>query len=247
MKKFAAALAVTICTGLFAGCTAPQAQIMMNKEVKAAEEVANKQIAFEKINYSELDKDINSESEFLKFLFGYNYWKTSEGYVFVISGAPAGTPGHGIKIKSVEEDKAGKTIINVEQTSPAQGEILEQVITFPLAIYRVHAANENFVVKNQDGKEFPRYPKNEFTVTGTVTDIITLENILYPPHYIRIIPDAEGNKMNGSYFADYVQFHISNDASKQAKELNKGDKVSIVYRVMGMSNFNLKSVTKSGE
>lgn len=225
-----------------AGCTASQSKILMNdKDVK---EVTNKPIAFEMLNYNELDKDIAAESEFLKFLFGYNYWKASEGYVFVISGGPAGTPGHGIKIKSVEEDKEGKTIINVEQTSPPQGETQIQVVTFPLAIYRVHATNENFVVRNQNGKEFTHYPENEFTVTGTVTEIITLKDWLYPPHYIRVIPDVEGDRMNGSYFVDFVQFSISNSASKQAKELKKGDRVSLVYSIMGMSNFNVKSVTK---
>lgn len=246
MNKIVVALAVTTCIGLLAGCTASQ-PIILAREVKAIEEVTNKQIAFERLSHNDLNKDIAAESGFLKSLFGYNYWKTSEGYIFVISGGPAGTPGHGIKVKSVEEDKEGKTIISVEQTSPPQGEMQQQVVTFPIAIYSVHATNENFVVRNQDGKEFPRYPKNEFTVTGTVTEIITLKDWLYPPHYIRVIPDVEGDRMNGSYFVDFVQFSISNSASKQAKELSKGDKVSLVYSVGGMSDFNIKSVTKLGK
>ena len=243
MNKIVVTLAVTTCIGLLAGCTAIQ-PIMLAKEVKAVEEITNKQIAFESLSYNEMDKDIAAESEFLQFLFGYNYWKTSEGYIFVISGGAQGTPGYGIKIKSVEEDKEGKIIINVEQTSPPQGEMQQQVVTFPRAIYRVHAVNENFVVRNQNGNEFPRYPKNEFSVTGTVTEIITLKDYLYPPHYIRVIPDVKGNRMNGSYFDDYVQFDISNGASKQAKELNKGDKVSLIYSITGMSDFNVKTVTK---
>jgi len=50
--------------------------------------------------------------------------------------------------------------------------------------------------------------------------------------------------MNGSYFVDFVQFSISNAASKQARELNRGDKVSIVYNVEGMGSYNAKFLVK---
>ncbi len=50
--------------------------------------------------------------------------------------------------------------------------------------------------------------------------------------------------MDGSDFADEVQFSISNSASKQAKELKKGDKISLVYSIIGMSSFDVKLVAK---
>jgi len=238
------AVITIVCIGLTAGCTAPYITTEADKDNKAVETVAGKQIAFEKVNPAGLDQELYRKNDFLSYLPGYNYWKTPEGYIFIISGGPAGTPGHGIFINSVEEDKEGKTIITVAQSTPPEGQVQVQVVTFPRAVYAVHAANENFIVKTKSGVEYPRYSKNEFTVTGTVADIITLEGYLYPPHYLRVIPDVEGNRMNGMYFDDYIQFDVSNAASKQAEELNKGDKVSIVYEIEGMSAYNIKSVAK---
>lgn len=245
MVRMIVFLLVFVFVGLFAGCTVEQGKITATEDVKTIMEIPNKQIPFERADPEKLDKDIYNKNDFLKYVFGYNYWKTTDGYIFVISGGPAGTPGNKIAIKSVEEDKGGNTVITVEQLSPPQGKNQVQVVTFQQAVYKVHASNEDFIVRNEKGIEFPRYPKNEFTVKGTVTDIITLENYLYPPHYIRVIPDVEGNRMNGSYFVDFVQFGISNAASRQAKELSIGDKVSIVYNVGGISSYNVKSLVIS--
>lgn len=244
MIKPVIAVITIVCIGLTVSYTAPYVTTKADKDNKTIEATANKQIAFEKVDPAELDQELYQKNDFLSYLPGYNYWKTPEGYIFIISGGPAGTPGHGIFIDSVEEDKEGRTIITVEQSSPPEGEVQVQVVTFPRAVYSVHAANEKFIVKTKSGAEYPRYPQNEFAVTGTVADIITLNGILYPPHYLRVIPDVEGNRMNGIYFDDYVQFDISNAASEQAEELNRGDKVSIVYEIEGMSNYNVKSVTK---
>jgi hypothetical protein len=233
---------ILICTFavFLTGCSGDH---IPNQQIPGGQ-IPNKEIPFEAADPEKLDADTYNANDYLKYIFGYNYWKTDDGYIFIISGGPAGTPGHGIGIKSVEENKEGQSLITVEQSSPPEGQIQVQVVTFPRAVYKVHASNESFIVRNEKGTEFPRYPKNEFTVTGTVTDIITLEGLLNPPHYIRIIPDVEGNRMNGSYFVDFVQLGLSNDVSKQARGLNKGDKVSIVYSIEGLSDYNVKSLVK---
>lgn len=85
---------------------------------------------------------------------GHQVFQSNNKYIIVISSGEKKTGGYTIGVTQVE-DNEGKTIITVSETSPTQGDMTTQVITYPAVAIKIgNNISPDFVVKDVKGEVF---------------------------------------------------------------------------------------------
>jgi|GEM_PF-5038159 len=198
---------------------------------------------FEKISPQAIDEKIKEESDFLHHISGYNYWKTSDGLVFVISDGPRGTPGYWIRVKSVKKAGNGSIKIKTHLTEPPKNVNNVQMVMYPIAYIKLRAIDGDFDVVTQQGGSIPRIEKNEFVIKGTISYTDAQDGRQQNPTFIKLLPGSVENNPLFSHFRsehDEAYFKYTTQSGKHGRLLKNGDRVEITYYIdMGEANIIL--------
>lgn len=84
---------------------------------------------------------------------GYFYSQNGDNFIMTFLSGERNTGGYGIKVLSVE-DIEGITKVIVEETSPAEGMIVPQMITYPAVTISLPLVHDRVEVVNTKGEKF---------------------------------------------------------------------------------------------
>ncbi|MBN1624593.1 MAG: protease complex subunit PrcB family protein [Clostridia bacterium] len=158
-------IAITSLSLLLAGCgqddseiTAPPSNIPGASTESTSPAPSNgitvNKIEFEEITEDDLDVEMANLINDMALEGGFYYWVDSEGtYTVFIGLGERPTSGYEIKVLSVE-DNEGKTNITVEETKPAEDDMVAQVITYPYTVVQMKGITNNFNITDTKGTEF---------------------------------------------------------------------------------------------
>jgi hypothetical protein len=126
----------------------------------------NRGIAVNKIPFvnitdiSILPEEVQWKIEDLKETQGFYLFDNKEygigdedGYHVLINLGQRNTGGYSIKVTEVE-DNEGKTLIYVEEVSPAEGTMTTQAITYPFSLIKIKGVTPYVKIVSKDGKVY---------------------------------------------------------------------------------------------
>lgn len=120
------------------------------KPGKGNQGITVNKISFEELSEENIPESIKSKIETSKVQSGYIYEEKDGFFYIVIFSGEKPTGGYGIKVISIE-DNEGKTNIMVEETSPKEGDMVTQAITYPYTAIKVTGITPNINIFNKDG------------------------------------------------------------------------------------------------
>ncbi len=204
--------ALIIIVGLV-GCGTEPASDLPKAEDNEDKAIAVNYIEFKRVNIEDLSEDFRNTIEDNKMEKGYELLKDPSNeysYLAVFSGEKP-SAGYGLEITEVV-DNEGVTDVMVTETSPKEGEMVAQVLTYPMDIIKLTGItdNVNLIYIEQDNEE----------PTSSVTESLAVGEYVgqIDPHSIEVIIE-EGP----------VAFQLSDEAVKQVSNFKEGDLVKVEW------------------
>ena len=139
MRKNIFVVGILVMVVALAGCALADGVVPEEKAL-----ISDGKVSFESVNYEDLDSELKSTIDEKKMEKGHILVKAeeSEYYYLVVFAGEKNTGGYGIEITKVSNQE-GKTTVVVEETSPAEGMMTIQVLTYPLDIVKVKGISED--------------------------------------------------------------------------------------------------------
>lgn len=179
-------------------------------------------IEFEVLEFDALIDEVQMEVDQLKLERGYNYWENDGGYVLFIGSGLKATGGYGIEVLSIE-DNEGKTIVAVNETSPDPDDMVTQAIEYPFVLIQFEGTTDDFIITNQDGKEFERN-EVDFSAQETVEGIY--------------VGQIDNNSIEVTVGDTFMVFRNS-IMGELITGVDNGDKVEITYELTEDGQYQL--------
>lgn len=169
MKKNIIVMGIFLLVVALAGCAVakdltPKENVQLNEE----------KINFERVNYEGLNSEIKATIDGKKMHKGHTVIKDKESdyYYLVVFAGEKNTGGYGIEITEVVNEK-GETNVMVKETSPAEGMMTIQVLTYPLDVIKIKGITKN--IKITKDSESMGEKKAELKNYVTIGKIIEFE------------------------------------------------------------------------
>lgn len=144
MRKNIIIMGVLVLVVALAGCA-----LADNITPEEKTQLSDGKISFENVNYEDLNSELQTTIDEKKMEKGYILINDTESdyYYLVVFAGEKNTGGYGIEITDVTNQE-GKTNVIVKETSPAEGMMTIQVLTYPLDIVKVKGISEEMKLTN---------------------------------------------------------------------------------------------------
>jgi len=182
-----------------------------NKEPEVEPNPVN-QIEYDILDNSDLPEKLANIVDTMKKEKGYINLREEDYNFIVVSSGEKMTGGYLIEVNSVEHLEKSARII-VTETSPEEGSIVTEAITYPHIILRLPMAIEEVIVVNEDGEEFKELFLEDIKITTLGTYVGQIDN-----NFIEV------------RISDKPNVFMINDASREKiEELKDNSQVEMTY------------------
>lgn len=230
-----------------------EAGIIVVGDKKPAQDSVNQgitvnQIKYEVVDVSNLPEQLAEEIETLKLSQGYAYWLQEDGsYYILISAGEKSTGGYDIKVEAIE-DNEGKTIISVIE-SESTDDMVAQVISYPVVIVKAAGITDQFIVRDQNQKEYSLLTLEADAASGgnaagQTTLRLSDSAIDYSKPFTGIYQGLVDARTFEVLVGDTHTFFSSDNISQYLEGIGLGDAVELVVELSPSDQLILKSVTK---
>lgn len=230
-KIIALVLTTVIAVSLLSGCGAAAAKA--KEPVTPVQPGQNQgitvnKIKFERLEYENLSEDKQKLIDKIKGSKGYYFWEENGSFTIFIASGEKPTGGFSIDVKYIE-DNEGITNILVEEKSPAPGDMVTQVITYPYVIVKATGITNNFNIENTQGAKFSllQNTKNATVENVKGTFVGAMDN-----NFVEIIVDGQPQSFMITEVADKI------------KNIRDGDEVILSYEKNEHGQQVIKSIEK---
>ena len=137
---------------------------------------------------------------------GYHIRKVSDPdihYYIIICSGEKNTGGYGINVTRIEMEDDDTLIIEVAETSPAEGDIVTQAFTYPQCIIELSRMPGNLTIVNDHGYKFEMLsdddPDHRPETNDVVIPIFGNEEDVIEDGYIAVLSDGGGEIVYKTY------------------------------------------------
>lgn len=135
----------------------PATSVKTDKDKAPSQGITLNKIKFDKVEEDKAPKAITDKLESLRKNKGFTYVEdkdSGEIYIAVFMGEKL-SGGYSIEVVSVE-DSDGKTVVEVKEKAPQQGDMVTEVLTYPFVIIKAKGVTPNISVSNTEGEAYKK-------------------------------------------------------------------------------------------